>query len=129
MDDWIKIPPGNAWGDVLGHSRLVRTASSVYVSGTGPIAPDGILLGGACAYEQTKATIDNIVHSLESAGVEPDKVVRIRVYVKSFSYIQDVARGLREGFKNVRPACTLLGVSELFDPNVLVYMDADASLV
>jgi enamine deaminase RidA (YjgF/YER057c/UK114 family) len=128
MSDWIRIPPGNLWGELLGHSRVVRTELAAYVSGTGPTDSEGRVIGGASAYEQTKATLANISESLEAANLSIDKVVRVRIYIASFGDVQEVARAFREVFHEVRPACTLIGVSELYDPEVLVYIDADVSI-
>jgi enamine deaminase RidA (YjgF/YER057c/UK114 family) len=119
---------GAPWEPVVGYSRVVRAGPHVHVSGCAAAGPDGVLLGGASAYEQARQALANLVAALEQAGAGAADVVRTRIYVTDISRWEDVARAHAEVFGDVRPATAMVEVSGLIDPRMLVEIEADAYL-
>ena len=110
---------------VVGFSRAVRTGNNVYVSGTAPWGPDGKIVSGD-AYVQAKQCIANIESALGKAGATLKDVVRTRIYVVDMDQQDGVARAHREAFGEILPASTLVEVSRLATPEMLVELEADA---
>ncbi len=109
---------------VIGFSRAVRAGDLVFVSGTVGWQPDGRLADGA--YAQLRQAIINIDWALQQTGASLRDVVRTRIYVTDMSMSDDVARAHREAFGDIRPAATLVEVSRLATPEMLVEIEADA---
>jgi enamine deaminase RidA (YjgF/YER057c/UK114 family) len=110
---------------LVGFSRAVRVGNNVYVSGTAPWGPDGKIIAGN-AYTQTKQCISNIEAALLQAGAGLKDVVRTRIYVVDMDQQGDVSRAHREAFGHILPAATLVEVSRLATPEMLVELEADA---
>lgn len=126
MIDAVRIPAPAAYAQTLAYSRLVSVENDAWISGCAPIDDDGALKGSGSPYLQSKACIANIETALEAAGFALGDVVRLRIYIRDFAHIEDIARAQRESFNPIRPACSVVAVAALATPGMLVYMDADA---
>ncbi|RPJ69353.1 MAG: RidA family protein [Acidobacteria bacterium] len=114
------------WEPVVGYSRAVRCGAQVFVTGTTATGPDGKLVAIGDAYGQTVQVLQNIESVLKRAGAELRHVVRTRIYVTDITRWRDVGRAHREFFAEVRPCATMVEVSRLVDPDMLVEIEADA---
>lgn len=122
----VNIHGNSPWESVIGFSRAVRVGGSVYVSGTVATGDGGALVGKGDAYAQAAQALRNVEAALGQAGATLADVVRTRIYVQDIEDWEAVARAHREAFGSVRPASTLVEVSRLADPAMLVEIEADA---
>jgi enamine deaminase RidA (YjgF/YER057c/UK114 family) len=109
---------------IIGFSRAVRVDNVIFVSGTVGWRADGTLPDGP--YEQLRQAIANVEAALRQAGALLSDVVRTRIYVTDMAMSEDVARAHREAFGDIRPAATLVEISRLAAPQMLVEIEADA---
>jgi enamine deaminase RidA (YjgF/YER057c/UK114 family) len=112
--------------DIIGFSRAVRAGDLIFVSGTVAWGPDGKLVGKGDVYAQAKQTIANIEGYLREAGASLKDVVRTRIYLIDIGRWEEVARAHREAFGEAPPASSLLQISALAEPEMLVEIEAVA---
>lgn len=122
------ISSGAKWESIIGYSRAVKIGNRIYVTGTTALGDNGEIVGGDNAYEQAKQCIRNIEKALRRLGAGLEHVVRTRMFVIDISRWEEYGRAHGEFFREVMPATTMVEVSALIDPKMLIEIEADAEL-
>lgn len=126
MNERLNIHTGAPWESKVGYCRAVRIGSQVAVTGTAAVGEDGEVVGVGDAYLQAKRCLQIIEKALKDAGANLTDVVRTRIYVTDISQWEAVGRAHGEWFGEILPATTMVEVSALIDPDMLVEIEADA---
>jgi enamine deaminase RidA (YjgF/YER057c/UK114 family) len=121
------VTSGAKWESIVGYSRAVRIGSIIEVAGTTAVR-NGELVGKGDPYAQAKCILEIIEAALQEAGATMADVVRTRMYVTDAGQWQEVGRAHGEFFAEIRPASTLVEVSALVDPDMLVEIEVTAIL-
>src|SRR5256712_8546786 len=124
LTDRRRISSGSPYEPKIGFSRAVRAGDTVYVSGTVAWGEDGRLVGEGDVYVQAKQAIANIERALIEAGASLNDVVRPRIYLIDISRLEEAARAHGEAFGEIRPASSMVEVSALAEPQMLVGVEA-----
>jgi enamine deaminase RidA (YjgF/YER057c/UK114 family) len=124
----LNYSSGVPWEPLRGYSRAVRVGDSLYISGTTALAPSGEIVGTGDPYEQTRYIISVIKKILNKAQFQLTDVVRTRMFVTNISRWEEYARAHSESFDNIRPASSIVQVSKLVDPRLMIEMEAEAIL-
>jgi enamine deaminase RidA (YjgF/YER057c/UK114 family) len=128
MQERQKYSSGEKWESIVGYSRAVRVGTRIYVTGTTATDENSNVIGIGDAYAQTVQAIKNIEKALQALGANLENVVRTRMFVTDISCWEEYGRAHGEFFGTIMPATTMVEVSKLIDPNMLIEIEADAEL-
>lgn len=121
----LKVSSGTKWEDIVGYSRAVRVGNMVFVAGT--TAVDGlVVVGEGNIYQQTHFIITKIEKALQQCGASLANVVQTRMYVTNINQWEQVAKAHSEFFDTIRPAATMVEVTALAMPQLLIEIEVIA---
>lgn len=127
MQNRINISSGAIWEDLVGYSRAVRIGNIIEVSGTTAVDGDQ-LIGKDDLYAQTKFILLKVEKALQEAGAQMADVVRTRMYVTDISKWEEAGKAHAEFFRIIKPATSMVEVSSLIHPDLLIEIEVSAVL-
>ncbi|HEX8267726.1 MAG TPA: RidA family protein [Pyrinomonadaceae bacterium] len=128
MQERQKYSSGAKWESIVGYSRAVRVGNRIYVTGTTATDESGNIVGVEDAYTQTVQAIKNIERALKALGANLETIVRTRMFVTDISRWEEYGKAHGEFFREIMPATTMVEISRLIDPQMLIEIEADAEL-
>lgn len=128
MKERQRFSSGTKWEPLIGYSRAVRVEDRIYVTGTTATDERGEIVGVGDAYAQAVQAIRNIERALAQVGATLAHVVRTRMFVTDISRWQEYGRAHGEFFGEILPATSMIEISRLIDPRMLIEIEADAEV-
>ena len=122
----LNVSSGSSYEATVGYSRAVRVGDTIHVAGTTAIGDDGEIVGEGDLYAQASFVLAKIERALSQAGATFADVVRTRTFVTDISRWEEVGRAHGERFRDIRPAATMVEVTRLIDPRMMVEIEVDA---
>ncbi|MDT0125193.1 RidA family protein [Paenibacillus sp. RRE4] len=116
---------GSPWEPLVGYCRAIRVGNRVEVAGTTAMQ-DGVVVGAGDPYVQTKFILETIEEALKELGADLTDVVRTRMFVTDISKWEEVGKAHGEFFGQIQPVATMVEVSALIDPLLMVEIEAEA---
>ena len=126
MSTRTNISSGAPYESIFGYSRAVKVGNMVFVSGSTAIQPNGTVAGVGDAYRQTITAFRTIEKALHEAGATMQQVVRTRMFATNLNDTEAIGKAHAEFFRDIRPAATLMEISRLVHPDMLIEIEADA---
>ncbi len=125
MSNRQNFTTGSPWEDIIGYCRAVKVGNTLEIAGTTAAKDEqGNPIEGL--YNQTKAILDKLVVVLKDAGSSVEDVVRTRMFLTDISQWEEAAKAHGEVFKEIKPVTTMVEVSKLIDPEILIEIEVSA---
>ena len=128
MTKRINISSGAKWEDIVGYSRAVRVGDLIEVAGTTAVDGNGEVIGKGDPYEQTRFILSKIESAINTAGGTLEDVIRTRMFVSDIAHWEEIGRAHGEFFLKIKPVSTMVEVSALINPELLVEIEATARI-
>ena len=126
MSERRSYSSGTKWESVVGYSRAIRMGNQIFVTGTTATDESGEIIGVGDPYAQTVQVIGNIERALKALGATLKSVVRTRMFVTDISRWEEYGRAHGEFFAEIRPCATMVEITRLVDPRMLIEIEVDA---